>query len=168
MVWYKSRSSVMYTPTHPSPPHSPSRHLSNLKPKPQHTALVKINRPLAVLHRIRRLGEEHAVVARRLFVLAHAAWLWLVGCLGRWWCLRLRCRGCEGGENVSLVLSGREGRGRDERREAAGEDIFGMCLFVEATAGFAREGRWWCEENESCESSDGVVIVVVAKWRGWW
>lgn len=138
MVLYKSRS-VMYTPPPPPLP-SPIPHpLSNLKPKPQHTTLVKINRPLAILHRVRRLGEEHAVVARRLFVLAHAARLWLVGCLRRWWCLR--CRGCEGGECQLCVLcswEGGQGAGRTEGGCWGGH--FGQYLFWKRRLGSREKG----------------------------
>ena len=77
---------------------------SNLEPKAQHAALVKINRRLAVLHRVRRVGEEHTVVARGLFVFADAAGLWFgLGFLGWRWGGGLRCRSCE--KNVLVKLS---------------------------------------------------------------
>lgn len=48
---------------------------SYLEPVSCHTRLVCLYRRLAVFGRIRRLGEEHALVALRLFVLADTAWL---------------------------------------------------------------------------------------------
>ena len=82
----------------------PSSIRSDFEPKPQHAALVKINRRLAVLHRVRRLGEEHAVVARGLFVFADTAGLWFGLCLlGRRWGGGLRCRSCE--KTVLVKLS---------------------------------------------------------------
>lgn len=48
---------------------------SYLEPVSLHAGPVCQYRRLAVLGRVRRLGEEHALVASRLFVLAYAAWL---------------------------------------------------------------------------------------------
>lgn len=52
----------------------PSR-LLNLESEPKHTGLVFLNHRLALLGRIVGLGEEHAVIAGGLLVLADAAGL---------------------------------------------------------------------------------------------
>ena len=60
----------------PTPPYTPS--YLDLEPEPGHAAAVQVDGRLAVLLGVGGVGEEHALVALGLFVLAHAA-----GLLGR-------------------------------------------------------------------------------------
>lgn len=56
---------------------SPARELSvlYLEAKPGHASLILVDDRLAIVRGIVRLREQHAIVALRFLILAHAAWL---------------------------------------------------------------------------------------------
>ena len=67
---YRRNAIQPYPPPWPTPDTPP---YLDLEPEPGHAAAVQVDGRLAVLLGVGGVGEEHALVALGLFVLAHAA-----------------------------------------------------------------------------------------------
>lgn len=102
---YASMVAILYTPAYRNSFQAPVAPL-HVEPESLHALLILRYRRLAVGHGVRGLGHEHALIALRLLVLAHAARLWSM----------LAGRLCSGGSGCRvgshLGLGGfRRGRG---------------------------------------------------------